>query len=148
MTLAVGAAMIFGWGEPASAWGNTGFAPCGNYPLAEPVAIVAFVGHDLFPFRKDNVLSRNRVVSLARCERELNRTPASVHQRCHFAVKTTFSASKSLIFLASRRVGGVLMNFDVRRIQMPQFSFSVLRKKIQDGGPDTLMSPARPTGIN
>src|SRR5262249_13788195 len=68
--------------------------------------------------------------------------------RCHFAVETAFRTSKSLIFLASSWVGGVLMNFDVRRIQVPQFSFGVLGKKIENSGPDTLMSPAQPARIN
>src|SRR5215204_2460938 len=147
MTLAVIGSMIFRWGASSSARWNTGLAPRGPDPVTEHVTIVSFVGDHLFTLGKNNLLGRDRVVSLTRCKGELNRATATVHGRCHFAVETTFSAPKSLIFLAIRRVAGVLMNFDVGRIQMSQFSIRILGKKIEDGRPDPLLGPSRPAGI-
>src|SRR5687767_9011706 len=118
MALPVETSMTLGWCAAAGPRRNTRLTSDRFDPLAKGITIVTFVSDDPFLCRQNDLFGGNSVVSVARRERQLNGTATAVDQGCNFGVQATFSAAKPLILLASGGVRGVLMNFDVRGIQM------------------------------
>ena len=112
--------VVFGGIAPVGPGWNARLASGFNNSLADALAIVALVGNHFLIRWKSNFLRREHIVALSRSQRQMDGSPFGVHYGSDLAIKPAFGAAKALIFLASRWVGGVLVNFHVRRIQMAQ----------------------------
>jgi hypothetical protein len=67
-------------------------------------------------------LDRVKIVTLALSQAERHGSPTSLNDRGKLRIDTTFSASNRLGSLAAARVRTVLVQLDVRAIDMPQLT--------------------------
>ena len=87
-------------------------------------------------------LDRIKVVTLALGQAERHGPTASLNDRGKLRIDSTFSATDRLGSLAAARVRTVLMQFDVRAIDMPQLTCGSRRDHRKHPGEEPLSTPA------
>jgi hypothetical protein len=116
--------------------------------LPEAIAVVAFVGHCMSLRGQDQIFGRDNVRTLTWSQDHLGGTPATIDQSSQLGVTPALGASNSLILLAASGVGRILVNFDVRGVEMAQSPGCTFGQQIQNGGPQSGLTPTSPPGID
>jgi hypothetical protein len=84
---------------------------------ADVIAIKPSISNHAFTGQKDDFLRRNCVASLPGCQSGLKDLPSAVHGYDELGVQSAFCAPKCLQMLAPGRVGCILVDLDMGRIQ-------------------------------
>ena len=87
-------------------------------------------------------LDRVKIVTLALSQTERHGSPASLNDRGKLRIDSTFSATDRLGSLAATRVCTVLMQFDVRAVDMPQLTCGSSCDYRKHPGEEPLGTPA------
>ena len=92
-------------------------------PRPKRVGIETFVGDSAAVAQAcQERLDRVKIVTLALCQAERHGSPTSLNDSGKLRIDSTFSATNRLSSLAAARVRTVLMQFDMRAINIPQLT--------------------------
>ncbi len=149
MTTLVVSAMEARRMPPTAFWRDAATGSLGVQSGAKDVGVKALVGHDpavshAGQHRKDGVL----IVLLAGRETNRQGPPAGIDNRRELGVQPTFGPAHRLRSLAAPRIGSVLMQFDVRAVQVPQFAFSACGQDREHPSEQPAVTPAAVTRID
>lgn len=113
-------AMEAGWRPPSFSGWNTAAGVLSAQVGAKRIGVEALVGYDAVltqaaPQRSNGV----QVMFWAGCEGDRDRAAMLVGHGREFGVQSPFSPPDGLRELATRRIGSVLMQFDMRTVQVP-----------------------------
>jgi len=118
-------------------------------PEPKDVRVEAFVGHDpTVAHPGEQGQDRMLVMLLARGQTDPDRSASGIHDRRQFGVQSTFGPAHRLGRLSSRRIGPVLMQLDVRAVQVTQFTLRVDREQCEHLGKQPGVAPSSITSVN
>ncbi len=129
---------------PATALGwDTAPGALGVEAGPEDIGIEALVRHDpATPRTGQHRADRVLVVLWPGSETERHRPAARVDEGREFGVQSALGTAHRLGRLTARRIGAMLMELDVRAIQVPQFAFGVLGQHGEHPGEQAIGTPA------
>lgn len=116
---------------------------------AETIGVEALVGHDPVtpqapPWRGHGV----QVVLRAGGQDKINRPAMLVDDGGELGVQAAFGPPDGLRQMATRGIGPILMQLDMRAVQMPQHSFGAPSQSRQQAAPQATGRPAPPAGAD
>jgi hypothetical protein len=136
MAMFVVTAMEAGRTPPAFSGWNTAAGVLGVQIGAKCIGVETLVGHGtVVPQAAAERGNGVQVRLRARCESDRDRAAMLVDHRREFGVQSTFSSPDSLRELTTPGIGSVLMQFDMRTVQVPQRPFRAPRQSRQQSAP-------------
>lgn len=116
--------------------------------LSKFVRVVAFISNQINLCGKDDFFCSIQISGIAGREAQLQHSTATIDQSRDLAVQPALGSTDRLILLAALRIGSVLVNFDVSRVDQSPFSFGALSQSIKNRGPKTNFGPPSKACVN
>lgn len=149
MAVAIVSAVEAG-GLPATAFRRNATASAlGAQPAAEVVGVKALVRHDeAVPSPREHGLDGQQVMAGAGRQRHGKGATVPIHDGRQFGVQPAFGPSHRLGQLATCGVGSMLMQFDVRAVQMPQHTAPTPAQHAEHPGEQAACAPTPEPGVD
>jgi hypothetical protein len=148
VTEAVSATVEWDASAPRGPWCYTCLSPSPCEMGTQLVAVVTLVrDHPLSGGRGDG-FGDSEIRALPRIQPYLERTATAVYQRGELGVKSSLGTPNGLKKLASGGICSVLVQLDVRGIQVPELSFGARFQPAKYGVPKAEVIPATPSGVD
>ena len=112
------------------------------------VAVVAFVSDHALAVRRGDRFGDLKVRSWSCIDSQLQCSPTTIHQGGELGIEPSLGATNGLQTLASGGVGGVLVQLDIRGVQMPELTFGGRSQPIENRLPKPAVIPPTPPGVN
>ena len=136
------------FGPPVRLWGNTGPCAATGEPPSKNVTVVTFVRYDTLSTGSPDRLRSLHICSVPSGKAYLYRSPQPIDQRRQLTVHAALGAAKRLKTLASGRVRCVLVNPDLRGVQVPEFPHGRVTHQLRHPLPEAADVPSTPAGID
>ena len=123
-------------------------SPSAREMTAQFVTVVTLVSNHSLPHRGSHGLGNLEVRTRPRIKPHLQRPTSTINQRGKLGVEATLGTTHGLRTLASRGIGSILVQFNVRGIQVSEFSLRAGLQPAQHGVPNAEAIPPTPPGVN
>lgn len=136
-------------GLPPAFLGGIQHGECCAQLGAESIGVEALVGHDAVMAQTPPQWSHGeQVVLRAGGQGDRNRPTRLIRDGGELGIQAAFGPPDRLRQLAARRIGSVLMQLDVRAIQVPQPAFGAPSQSGQQTVPQATRRPASPARVD
>ena len=115
--------------------------------LSKRVRVISLVGYDPLSCRHPDLVRSFDVGAVPGSQCELQRSAMGIDQSRQLGVEPTLGAADGMSTLPARRIGSVLMDFDVRCVEGTKRSMSIRSQCVEDLRPNSREVPPAPTGI-